>query len=94
MAQLIVRNLDDKVKERLRERAKRNGRSLEAEARTILEDTAVKEGMQKHLKKGLGTRIADRFKGIGFSRKEKRAFDRTIEQMWQNNPPRFVEFDK
>ena len=40
MAQLIVRKLDDDAKERLKARAKRNGRSLEAEARAILEEAA------------------------------------------------------
>ncbi|MDX2969579.1 plasmid stabilization protein [Kribbella solani] len=36
MASIIVRNLDDKVKHRLRVRAARHGRSMEAEARAIL----------------------------------------------------------
>lgn len=38
MAQLLIRNLPDEVKEGLRERARANGRSMEAEARTILAD--------------------------------------------------------
>lgn len=42
MAAITIRNLDDEVKERLRVRAAVNGRSMEAEARTILESaTAV-----------------------------------------------------
>lgn len=36
MAQLVVRNLPDDVKERLKRRAKRHGRSLEAEVRDVL----------------------------------------------------------
>ncbi|GAA1573612.1 plasmid stabilization protein [Kribbella hippodromi] len=36
MASIIVRNLDDKVKHRLRVRAARHGRSMEAEARAII----------------------------------------------------------
>lgn len=36
MAQLLVRNLDDDVKQRLRVLAARHNRSLEAEARHIL----------------------------------------------------------
>lgn len=94
MAQLIVRNLDDGVKERLRARAKRNRRSLEAEARAILEEAAVIEGTRKKQAKGLGSRIAQRFKRIGFTKEEKRAFDKAIEERWRNNPPRFVEFDR
>lgn len=39
MAQLVVRNLPDDVKERLKRRAKRHGHSLEAEARQILSQT-------------------------------------------------------
>lgn len=36
MAQVLIRNLDDDVVARLRERAAREGRSLEAELRVIL----------------------------------------------------------
>lgn len=36
MAQLLVRGLDDNVKQWLRERGARNGRSMEAEARVVL----------------------------------------------------------
>ena len=96
MAQLLIRRLDDDAKERLKARAKKHGRSLEAEARVILEDAAngtpAKRSAEE--KNGLGTRIAERFKGIGLTEDERRRFDRTIEEMWRNNPPRFVEFDK
>jgi plasmid stability protein len=37
MASLVVRKLDDEVVRRLKERAKANGRSAEAEHRVILE---------------------------------------------------------
>ena len=40
MAQLLVRDLDDQVMTRLKERARRNQRSLQAEARAILEAAA------------------------------------------------------
>ena len=36
MASLVIRDLDDDVKERLRVRAAGNGRSMEAEARLII----------------------------------------------------------
>jgi plasmid stability protein len=36
VASLVIRNLDDDVKARLRIRAAENGRSMEAEARAIL----------------------------------------------------------
>ena len=62
MAQLIVRDLDDEVKEQLRQRAKRHGRSMEAEVRSILQN-AVRE--ETPPVKGLGTRISERFAGLG-----------------------------
>lgn len=37
MAQLVIRNIPEHVKERLKQRAKLHGRSLEAELRDILE---------------------------------------------------------
>jgi plasmid stability protein len=37
MASITIRNLDDSVKRRLRKQAAENGRSLEAEAREILD---------------------------------------------------------
>ena len=43
MAELIVRKLDDAAKQRLAARAARNGRSVEAEARAIIEEAAAGE---------------------------------------------------
>ena len=40
MAQIIVRNLADQVVDRLKRRAERNQRSLEAEVRQILEQAS------------------------------------------------------
>ena len=40
MAQILVRKLDDEIVKRLKERARRQGRSLEAEARAILTQAA------------------------------------------------------
>lgn len=61
MAQLIVRNLDDTVKEKLQRLAERHHHSMEEEVRDILRD-AVKD--EARPRKGLGTAIAERFKGI------------------------------
>lgn len=45
MAQLIVRNLEEDVKTRLRQRASRDGRSVEEEVRNILlRDATKREG--------------------------------------------------
>ena len=62
MAQLVVRNLDDDVKARLQQRARRHGRSTEAEVREILRN-AVREDRQAS--KPLGSRIRARFAEIG-----------------------------
>lgn len=62
MAQLVVRNLEQSIKNRLQRRAKRHGRSMEEEVREILRDATKSESPQR---KGLGTRIAEHFRGIG-----------------------------
>jgi plasmid stability protein len=57
------------VKARLKRRALQHGRTLPEEIRTILRD-AVKEERQMQADRsgeGLGTRIANRFAGIGFT---------------------------
>jgi plasmid stability protein len=74
MAQVIVRNLDDTVKRKLQRRAARHGHSMEEEIRDILRDAVMKEG-KPH--KGLGTEIAELFKGIELDEpiQEFRGFD-------------------
>lgn len=61
MAQLVVRNLDDEVKERLKQRAEKNGRSLEAEVRYILSASVALTTQ------GFWRSIADRARGSGFT---------------------------
>ena len=61
MAQVIVRNLEEAVKRKLKQRAARHGHSMEEEVRDILRN-AVKEDTRHQL--GLGSAIAARFKGI------------------------------
>ena len=62
MAQVIVRNLEDSVKRKLQRRAAKHGRSMEEEAREILRDALKDEGKRREY--GLGTEIAELFKGI------------------------------
>ena len=62
MAQLVVRNIEESVKSRLRRRAARRGRSMEEEVRDILRD-AVKE--EETSAGGLGTAISSRFRKVG-----------------------------
>lgn len=49
MATLHIRDLKDSVKESLRVRAAQHGRSMEAEARAILEQTVCKQEPEEHL---------------------------------------------
>lgn len=65
MAQIVVRSLNDDVKLRLKRRARRHGRSVEAEVRDILAN-AVKD--DRHAARALGSRLAARFAGIGLEK--------------------------
>jgi len=60
MAQVLVRNLDDDVKERLRLRAREHGHSMEEEIRDILRQALADDGAPAPR---LGSRIAARFAG-------------------------------
>lgn len=62
MAQLIVRDLEEDVKRRLKARARRHGRSTEAEVREILRSAVAAESSPPS---PLGSRIAERFRKIG-----------------------------
>jgi plasmid stability protein len=63
MSQLVVRNLEEGVKARLRRRAQRHRRSMEEEVREILRSAvgAEREGAPR-----LGSRLRDRFAGLGW----------------------------
>jgi antitoxin FitA len=62
MAQVLVRNLDDEIKKRLKKRAVEHGISMEAEVRLILANALKPE---KSLSSGLGSSISNRFIKIG-----------------------------
>lgn len=62
MAQLLIRNVDESVKERLRARAIRHGKSMEEELRDVLRAAAETEPDPSM---GLGTWIASQFEGRG-----------------------------
>lgn len=81
MAAVTIRNLDDKVKDRLRVRAARNGRSMESEVRAILAD-AVKDPIQSA---GLMQTLLDRFGEIGGVE---------IETPVRSNPPRAADLSE
>jgi len=97
MAQLIVRRLDDEVKERLRVRARKHGRSLEAEARAILEDAAggePKQDRRRRKEKGFGTSMHERFKKIGFTEEEYAQFQKGIDELNGNLSTQTTRLDK
>lgn len=62
MAQLLVRNLEDEVKDKLKRRAARHGRSTAEEVREILRNAVRQEEKEPT---ALGSRLAARFRGIG-----------------------------
>ena len=62
VAWLVVRNLEGEVMARLQLRARRHGCSVEEEAREILRDAVKEQGAPT---KPLGSRLRERFAGIG-----------------------------
>lgn len=62
MAQILVRQLDDDVKEKLQRRARKHGRSTEEEVREILRNAVRVEGTDRP---PLASRIAARFRRVG-----------------------------
>jgi antitoxin FitA len=80
MAQVIVRNLEDAVKRKLKRRALRHGRSMEEEVRDILRD-AVKDDTRRS--GGFGTEAAKLFRGIGLTKPIQELRGYTIK------PPKF-----
>jgi plasmid stability protein len=63
MASITIRNLDESVKKALRQRAAANNRSMEEEARRILDAELFRDSRRPG--EGLGSWIARRFAEIG-----------------------------
>lgn len=64
MATIVIRNLDESVKRRLKIRAALNGRSMEAEARETLEESLDK-APKTSPEVDIGTAIHRRFAALG-----------------------------
>jgi plasmid stability protein len=62
VGQLVVRNIEDPVKEKLRRRAKQHGWSMEEEVREILRSVPEQESASLP---GLGTEISNLFRQHG-----------------------------
>ena len=82
MAQLIVRNLEDDVRDRLRVLAAEHGRSMEEEVREILRAATLRTAIEANIR--LGTRLVDRFR--------KHSLDREIEEL-RGQPPKPADFE-
>lgn len=82
MAQLLVRNLDDRVKKSLQTRARRHGRSTEEEVRQILGNAVREEEVPSP---PLGARLVQRFASLGL--------DEEIPEL-RGQAPRSVDFDR
>ncbi|HTW78075.1 MAG TPA: hypothetical protein VME23_00895 [Terracidiphilus sp.] len=67
MAQILIRKVDERVKARIQRRAKRNGRSMEAEAREMLTNASLAEETPAV---GFGTASVALFSGQGIGLKE------------------------
>jgi plasmid stability protein len=62
MSTILIRQLDEATKVRLRLRAAQHGRSMEAEAREILKTSLTR---QARARRGLADRIHARFSALG-----------------------------
>jgi plasmid stability protein len=103
MAQLFITDLEDAAKSGSKVRARRHGRSLETEARAILEDAAGAETLDQGFReegtnlqhadeKGFGDLMYERFKDIGLTPDEVRRFDKGIavfNSRWEMSLPDF-----
>jgi len=86
VAQILIRNLDDRVKARLERRAKRNGRSMEAEAREILRNGLREREAPQY---GMGSEIVALFSGQGIGLKEGEEIHE-----WRGFPVEPIKFDE
>jgi plasmid stability protein len=86
MAQILVRNLEDRLKGRLQRRARRNGQSMEAEARDILRN-ALRDDEAPSV--GFGTASVALFSGQGAGLKKGEEI-----REWRGVPLKPITFDE
>ncbi len=85
MAQLLVRDLEEIVKDKLRERARRHGQSMEAEVRDILRHAVLADD-ENSSETGLATKIREHFRGLEVD------LDDAIREL-RSQPARAADFD-
>lgn len=66
MAQILVRGLDEEVVERLKRRAKKEGRSLQSEVKLVLEQTARQPKVDMEAARKICKEFRHKFKGRKF----------------------------
>jgi plasmid stability protein len=86
MAQILVRNLEDKLKHQLQRRAKGHGRSMEEEAREILRN-ALKEADAPTVGFGTASVALFRVQGVGLEQGDE------IRE-WRGFPLKPINFDE
>lgn len=84
MAMLTIRKLPDEIHRALVLRAEKNGKSMEAEARDILEDA-----LRGTKRVSLVEVLADIGRDVGLTDDDLKVFD----QIRDNSPARTLEFD-
>lgn len=60
MTDLLIRKLDPELKRKLRERAKKSGRSLSDEVKALLNRALAEKGVERPL----GTALVEHFRGV------------------------------
>lgn len=94
MAQLLIRGLAEEEKEKLRERAKAHGRSLEAEARDVLVRAAgTGLAFEAEPEKGFGDIMDDCFGKRGLTPREQRRLKRAIDELRDCSMMRVPDFE-
>jgi len=102
MAQLIITEFDEAAEERLRSRARRHGRSLEAEARAILEDAAAESRFEEAAgegallrteEQGLGDSMYEHFKDRGLTDEELARFNSGIAEINSISAMKIPDFE-
>lgn len=66
MAQILVRNLDKDIVERLKKRAREDGRSLQSEVKFILEQAAAEPKLDMEAALKISEEFRRKFKGRKF----------------------------
>jgi len=84
VAQILIRKVDERVKARIQRRAKRNGRSMEAEAREMLTNASLADEKPEV---GFGTATAALFRDCGLRDGEE------IPE-WRGFPLEPIKFDE